>query len=108
MATQPTTFFGQFFARLTSETPIFFKKIIALGITLAATGTSILGLQEIKIIHFPDVVWTIAQYMIGIGTAISIVAKSATTDPTLQAKGGSNVEVNDGGASKATDKAPKP
>lgn len=88
------SFFSQFLARLTSETPIFFKKIVALGVTLVGLGGGIMALQEIKIIHLPDVIWTIAQYCIGIGTAIGIVAKSATTDPDLQAKGGSNVMVN--------------
>jgi|GEM_PF-2115803 ABC-type xylose transport system permease subunit len=93
------SFISQFLSRLTSETPIFFKKIVAIGITLAGIGGSILAVKATLAsltppINLPSILITIAGYLVTAGTVIGIVAKAATTDPTLQAKGGSNVDVN--------------
>ena len=93
------SFFSQFISRLTSETPIFFKKIVIFGLTIGGIGTSILGVVAALAaltppIHLPAILNTVAGYMVTAGVVISTVAKAATTDPTLQAKGGSNVDVN--------------
>lgn len=87
MAKVPASFLGQLATRLTSETPSFFKKIVAFGATLLAIGLALLGLKEVDV-KVPEIIYTIASYMVTAGTVISVVAKSATTDPDLQAKGG--------------------
>lgn len=93
MATKQT-FLSQLLDRLTSETPVFFKKVFAFGATILAVGAAILGSQELKLLNVPDVLYTIAQYMVATGTVIGLVAKSTTVNPDLQAKGGSNTIVN--------------
>lgn len=87
MSKTPSTFFGQLIARLGSETPDFFKKIIVFGASLLTTGVALLGLKEGNV-HIPEIIYTLASYMVTAGTVISVVAKAATTNPDLQAKGG--------------------
>lgn len=109
------SFFSQFFSRLTSETPIFFKKIVAIGLSLAGIGGTILALKAslgalTPPIVLPQILLTVSSYFITAGIVISTVAKSATTDPNLQAKGGSNVDVNQSKTppvSTEANKAPK-
>lgn len=89
------TFLGQLFARLTSETPVFFKKILYFGITLGGVGAAILAIDATKLpMAIPLIIQQLAGYFVTAGTICAVVAKSATTDPTLQAQGGSNVVVN--------------
>jgi len=88
------SFFSQLIARLTSETPVFFKKVFAFGATVLAVGAAILGSDELKVLNVPPMLYTIAQYMVTIGTVIGLVAKTTTVNPDLQAKGGSNTVVN--------------
>ena len=87
------SFFSQLFARLTSQTPIFFKKFVGFGITLGAIGLAILGIgaTPVAIPHFLTVM---AGYFVTAGAVCTAVAKATTTDPNLQASGGSNVVVN--------------
>jgi hypothetical protein len=87
------SFFSQFIARITSETPMFFKKIVLFGISLGAIGLSLKGI-DLAGVKLPFDLNTICGYFIAIGTVCTIIAKSATTDPNLQAQGGSNVVVN--------------
>lgn len=87
------TFFNQLLSRLTSETPIFFKKIVIFGISLGAIGAAILGIGATPI-PIPHILTVVAGYMVTAGIICTAVAKSATTDPNLQAQGGSNVVVN--------------
>lgn len=92
MATQ--TFLSQLLQRLTSETPKFFKKVGIFCASLAATGIAILGFNNMHIpntdivIHLPEILVKISGYMIAAGTIAGSVAKMATTDADLQAKGG--------------------
>lgn len=86
-------FFSQLIARLTSETPIFFKKFVLFGVSLGAIGLAILGIGATPI-PVPHLLNIIAGYMVTIGTVCTAVAKSTTTNPNLQAQGGSNVVVN--------------
>lgn len=88
-----STFLSQFLSRLTSETPIFFKKIVLFGISLTGIGGAILGVGATPI-PIPHIVTVAAGYMVTIGIVCTAIAKSATTDPNLQAQGGSNVVVN--------------
>lgn len=108
---QKQSFISQFFARLTSETPIFFKKIFAIGLTLGGIGGSIMAIDATSLpIQLPHALITMAGYFVTAGVVISAVAKSATTNPDLQAKGGSNVVVNADEVppvSTAADKSPK-
>jgi len=102
------SFFAQLAARFGSETPVFFKTILTFGITLGGIGAAILGVKELPGVHLPALLEAMAGYMITAGAIAAAVAKSATTDPTLQAQGGSNVVVNDkhDGESTPVAKAP--
>ncbi len=86
-------FFVQFFNRLTTETPIFFKKIVYFGITIGAIGLALKGI-DLGGIKLPFDMNVVSGYMIAIGTVSTVIAKTATTDPNLQAQGGSNVVIN--------------
>lgn len=87
------SFFAQLIARLTSETPIFFKKIVLFGISIGALGLTLKGL-DLTGVKLPFDLNAIAGYMIAVGTVSTAISKLATTDPTLQAQGGSNILVN--------------
>jgi hypothetical protein len=87
------SFFSQLIARLTSETPIFFKKIVIFGMSLGVTGGAILGVGATPV-PIPHILTVLAGYMVTVGLVCTAVAKSATTNPDLQAQGGSNVVVN--------------
>lgn len=89
------TFWGQIIARLGSETPVFFKKILIFGISLGGIGTAILGIDAAHLpVPIPEFIQQAAGYLVTAGIFCAAVAKTATTDPTLQAQGGSNVVVN--------------
>ena len=87
------SFLSQAIARITSETPLFFKKIVMFGIGLGALGLTLKGL-DLGGITLPFDLNAISGYFIAIGTVCTAVSKLATTDPNLQAQGGSNVVVN--------------
>jgi len=98
------SFFSQLIARLTSETPIFFKKIVLFGITLGTIGT---GLKVSTIwASLPASLQTLSGYFISIGVVCAVVAKATTTDPNLQATGGSNVVVNQSETPPVSTEAP--
>lgn len=102
------SFLSQLLARLTTETPIFFKKILIFGIALGGIGGAILGIHASELpIALPPLLITLSSYFVTAGIVCAAVAKTATTDPNLQAKGGSNVLVNDGEGSIAANKSPK-
>lgn len=82
--------FSQFTSRLTTETPAFFKRIIAFGIAVGVTGGGLVALPESVYKAIPFDLHTIGGYMIAIGAIAGVVAKSATTDKSLQQDGGSN------------------
>jgi len=87
------SFFGQWGERLTSETPIWWKKFVLAGISIGGTGAALLALGATPI-PLPAILHTVAGYMVTIGIVCTALAKSATTNPDLQAQGGSNVLVN--------------
>lgn len=82
--------FSQFFSRLTTETPIFFKRIIAFGISVGVVGAGLVVLPESVYKSIPFDMHAIGGYMIAIGAVAGVIAKSATTDKSLQKEGGSN------------------
>lgn len=82
--------FSQFLSRLTTETPTFFKKIVAFGISVGLTGAGLVALPESVYRAIPFDLHAIGGYMIAIGAIAGVVAKTATTDVTLQKQGGSN------------------
>lgn len=94
MSKTPSTFFGQLIARLGSETPAFFNKIVIFCGSLAGAGIAILGLNNMHIIGtniiivLPEFLVKMAGYMIAAGAVAGAVAKSSTTNPDLQAEGG--------------------
>lgn len=75
-------FFNLFWERLVSETPKFFKKIIALGITLGTIGGSLLLLKG----KIPDSLYDVSGYLMTIGIVAAAIAKSTTTDKKLKDK----------------------
>lgn len=87
MATQ--TFLSQLLERFTTETPKFFKKILIFGISLGAVGGAILGIDATTLpIELPKLLIDLSSYFVTAGVVCAAVAKTATTDPDLQAKGG--------------------
>lgn len=83
------SFLSQLFERLTTETPKFFKKILIFGISLGAIGGAILGIDATTLpIAMPHILITLSGYFVTAGVMCAAVAKTATTDPDLQAKGG--------------------
>ena len=82
--------FSQFLLRLTTETPTFFKKIVAFGITIGAIGAGFIALPDSVIKAIPLDIHAIGGYMLAIGAVCGVVAKTATTDKSLQQEGGSN------------------
>lgn len=87
------SFFAQWLGRLGSETPIWWKKILLAGISIGGTGLAIMGIGATPV-PVPHGLITLAGYMVTVGAVCTALAKSATTNPDLQARGGSNVLVN--------------
>lgn len=67
----------EFFKRLLSETPVFFKKLRAFGLTLSATGTAIIAIPGI-----PDLLKNHSSTAIWVGAAIAAVSQLACSDPS--------------------------
>lgn len=82
--------FSQFLSRLTTETPVFFKKIVYFGISIGAIGLGLVAVPDSVFKSIPIDVHAIAGYMIAVGTIAGVIAKTATTDKSLQQEGGSN------------------
>jgi hypothetical protein len=79
--------FSQFFSRLVTQTPTFFKKVIAFGITVGAIGIGLVAVPAAVFANIPLDMHLIGGYMIAIGTVAGIIAKSTTTDSGLADKG---------------------
>lgn len=83
-------YFTQLISRLGSQTPDFFKKIIAFGITVGAIGAGLIALPKSVGENLPFDLAQIGGYLVAIGAVAGVVAKATTTDVTLQKSGGSN------------------
>jgi hypothetical protein len=87
------SFISQWWARLSSETPIFFKKILAISASIGALGLTLKGI-DLTALHLPWDLGKVSEFMIAVGAVGTLISKSATTNPDLQAQGGSNVVAN--------------
>jgi len=72
----------QLLTRLTNESPNFFKKIQAIGITLGAVGVAILAIPA-SVIVLPATLTTVAGYFIAIGSVAAAVAKTTVANPEV-------------------------
>lgn len=66
----------EFFKRLTLETPVFFKRLRAIGLSLSAVGTSLVAIPNI-----PANLSSIAATAIWVGAAIAAVAQLTAQNP---------------------------
>jgi hypothetical protein len=73
-------FFKEARERLKSPTPDFFKKIGALGVSFAASGTAIVA-PEVVGAHMPDMLVKVGAHMLSIGAVMKAVSHFACTDP---------------------------
>jgi hypothetical protein len=87
---EKSNWFSQFIQRLTTDTPAFFKRIIAFGISVGVVGAGLIALPDSVIKAIPLDIHAIGGYMLAIGAVAGVIAKSATTDKSLQKEGGSN------------------
>lgn len=69
-------FFTELKNRITLNSPLFFKKIQATGITLTLLSTALIGIPGI-----PDRVQEIAGYILTAGIVMTTVAKLTVKDP---------------------------
>lgn len=80
----------EFFNRLKGNTPLFFKKLISLGLWLVSTGvglTAVPAIMEQTVPGFTadlSLLSTISSYMILAGTVLGIVAKLPVKDPNYE------------------------
>ena len=77
--------------RLTGDTPKFFKKVIAIGASLTATGTAIIGLPAALAaagvsIAFPPSIVAVGGYLIAAGAVAAVVGKLTITDTSILEK----------------------
>lgn len=73
---------NEIMTRFTSESPLFFKRIQAIGITLGTIGGAILLIPS-SVITFPAIVTTIAGYFVAIGSVAAAVAKTTVVDNSV-------------------------
>lgn len=66
-----------FFKRLWADTPTFFKKLRAFGLSLSATGTTLVAIPNI-----PDKLKTYAATAIWVGLAIAAISQLTVKDPS--------------------------
>lgn len=57
--------------RWNAKTPVFFKKVIKIGLGIAAVGTTIITLP----VALPAVLVTAGSYMVAVGTTAATIAK---------------------------------
>ncbi len=71
--------------RITSESPTFFKRIQAIGLSIGSIGTTIL-LIPASLVALPAVVLTIAGYMVAVGLVAAGGAALPVKDPSVLTK----------------------
>ena len=70
-------------ARFTNESPSFFKKIVAIGLTLGTVGA---GIASAPVGMFTDKIQTIGGYFAAIGYMAALVAKTTVADASVLVK----------------------
>ncbi len=76
---------NEIFKRLTNESPTFFKRIQALGITLGAIGAAILTIP-VSVVALPAIINTLAGYFVAAGLVAAAVAKTTVANPDVLKK----------------------
>lgn len=71
--------------RFTSESPTFFKRIQAIGITLGVAGAAILAIPT-GTIALPAALVTAAGYFVAVGAVAAAVAKATVKDTSVLEK----------------------
>lgn len=66
--------------RWKSETPVFFKKVRNLMVTLSTMATSVLAVGSIPNISMPELVTKVASYILIASAAIGVTAQLTKTD----------------------------
>jgi hypothetical protein len=75
-------FLTLFEARWKSDSPTFFKKIGEFGVSLIATGTSMIGVSAINSVTLPPIISKIGAGLVIAGTCIGFVSKLTCADPS--------------------------
>lgn len=78
-------FLKEAYSRLSSQTPVFFKKVGNLGVGLAAAGGAVIT-PEIAGAHMPDTLTKIAGHILTAGAIMKAVAHFACVTPPDQPK----------------------
>lgn len=65
------------FDRLTSETPLFFKRLRNLGITIGAIGGAILAIPN-TMVALPQMLLTMAAHAVTIGVVTAAVSQAVS------------------------------
>lgn len=73
---------NELFTRLANESPSFFKKIQAIGLTLGAIGGAILAVPA-SVVVLPATVITIGGYFVAVGVVAAAVAKTTVADSSV-------------------------
>jgi hypothetical protein len=71
-----TTFVSETFARLSAESPKFFKKLQALGISLAVLGAGLLAIPGV-----PAQITHLTGYLITAGSVLKLIASLPVCNP---------------------------
>ena len=72
--------------RWAAESPVFFKKIQNIGVTLTAAGVAATATPAIPSAHIPAIVITLGGYAITAGLCIGIISKLTIQDPPTNNK----------------------
>lgn len=73
-------FFNEAYKRLNSQTPVFFRKVGNVGMTVAAAGGAIIT-PEIAGAHIPDALTKVGAHLLTAGAIMKAVAHFACIDP---------------------------
>lgn len=70
--------------RLQGETPLFFKRVIALSVTLAAVGGALIGAEAaVTAFVLPPFLHTLSQWFIVAGLVGGAVSKTTVVNPSV-------------------------
>lgn len=68
-----------FWKRISSDSPKFFKKVMAIALSVAGTATALLALPE-SIIAFSSLVKQVLGYLVATGVVASVIAKTTVVN----------------------------
>ncbi len=73
---------NELITRITSESPKFFKRIVAIGLTLGAIGTAIATMPA-GIMVLPPALTALSGYFITAGVVAAAIAKTTVSDSSV-------------------------